>query len=234
MIRTIREHTFFRGPLRPSSYVLDLGAHRGEFAREVVRRYGVTCIAVEPAAEQAGEIERDGVRVRQMAIATEPGDLVLYVAENPEGSSVVVGRDAAIRSETVHGIPLATLLEHEHVESVALAKVDIEGAELGMFMQTPDEALRRVAQFSVEFHTFTGALTDADVERIAARLQALGFAAIRFSAGHHNWLFFQPGRCGVGTLELLVTRYLVRNARGATVRAGRQLSRAAARRSRPR
>ena len=224
MITTIREHTFFRGPLRPSSYVVDLGANRGEFAREIVRRYGVSCVAVEPTAELARGIAGDGVRVRQVAIADHPGDLLLYVAENPEASSVVVGADQAVRTETVPGVPLAALLEQEKIGSVALAKVDIEGAELGMFMHTPDEVLRRFAQFTVEFHTFTGALAEGDVRRISARLRGLGFDAIRFSAGDHNWLFFNPDRCGVHGPELLLTRYVIRNVRGAAIRVARRFS----------
>jgi FkbM family methyltransferase len=225
MITTIREHTFFRQALVASAYVLDLGANRGEFAREVARRFDVTCIAVEPSAELARKIGDIGVRVRRIAITDEHGDVALHVSENPEASSVVVGDEDAVRTEIVPGMPLEQLLGEEQIDSVALAKVDIEGAELGMFTRTPDHVLRRFAQFSVEFHAFTGALTEDDIRRISARLRQLGFEAIRFSAGHHNWLFFQPERCGVGTPEILLTRYLIRNARGVAVRAARGLSR---------
>jgi FkbM family methyltransferase len=224
MITTIREHTFFRGPLEPGSSVLDLGSNRGDFAREVTRRYAVNCIAVEPTPELAREIASRGVNVRQIAITEEPGELSLYVGENPEASSVVVGEQQALRTEKVPGMPLAMLLEQEKIADVALAKVDIEGAELGLFMRTPDEVLQRIAQFSVEFHAFTGALSDRDVDGIVARLRGLGFEAIRFSAGNHNWLFFQPDRCGVSRGEAIVTRYLIRNARGVAIRAARLFS----------
>jgi FkbM family methyltransferase len=220
MIATVREHTFFQGPLRPSSYVLDLGANRGEFAEEVARRYGVTCIAVEPTSDLAGGIRADGVRVHQLAVGDVNGELTLHVSENPEASSLFAGTDSVIGTEMVSVMTLEALLAHEGIESVALAKVDIEGAELGVFTQTPDEVLRCVAQFSVEFHTFTGALTEGNIKRIASRLRGLGFEYIRFSAGHSNWLFFQPARCNVRRLEVLLTRHVVRNVRGAARRAG--------------
>jgi FkbM family methyltransferase len=220
MIATVREHTFFQGPLRPSSYVLDLGANRGEFAEEVSRRYGVTCIAVEPTSDLAGGIRADGVRVRQLAVADVNGELTLHISENPEASTLCAGAEAVIRTEKVAVRTLEALLAHEGIGSVALAKVDIEGAELGVFSQTPDEVLRCVAQFSVEFHAFTGALTEDDINRVAERLRGLGFEHIRFSAGHENWLFFQPARCDVGRLEVLLTRHVVRNVRGAARRAG--------------
>ena len=220
MIATVRDHTFFQGPLKPSTYVLDLGANSGEFAAELARRYGVTCIAVEPTRDLAGRIRADGVRVRQLAVADVNDELTFHVSENSEASSLFAGTATVIRNETVAVVTLEALLAQEGIGSVALAKIDIEGAELGVFMQTPDEVLRRVAQFSVEFHAFTGALTLDDIDRIAARLRGLGFEQIRFSSGHDNCLFFQPTRCDVGRLEVLLTRYVVRNLRGAARRAG--------------
>ena len=223
MITTIREHTFFRGPLRRGGIVLDLGANRGEFARAVTDRFGVRCIAVEPAPQLARTIAGDGIRVRQIAIAAAAGEVVLYLAENPEASSLLVGQDDAVGTETVPGVPLAELMEQEQLDAVGLAKVDIEGAERDLFLTADDEVLRRVAQFSVEFHVFTGAVTEDDVVRIRRRLEALGFEAIRFSAGHHNWLFFQPARCGVGPAERLFTRHVLRLARGLAVRGARRM-----------
>lgn len=225
MITTIREHTFFRGPLLRGTSVLDLGANRGEFARAVTERFEVTCVAVEPTAQLAQGIAGDGVRVRQIAITGEPGEVVLYVSANPEGSSLVVGQDDAIGTETVPGVPLAALMEQEQLEGVGLAKVDIEGGERDLFLTADADTLRRVAQFSVEFHVFTGALSEGDVVQIRRRLEGLGFEAIRFSAGHHNWLFFQPGRCGVGPGETLLTRHVLRLGRGIAVRGARRLGR---------
>jgi FkbM family methyltransferase len=225
LITTIHEHTFFRGPLREHACVLDLGANRGAFARAVTARFPVTCVAVEPTDELARGISGDRIRVRRAAIARERGPLQLFVTENPEASSVVVGDADAIRTEEVPGIPLGDLLAEEQLSSVALAKVDIEGGERDMFLGTDDEVLRRVAQFSVEFHIFTGALTEADVKAIRAWLHRIGFEAIRFSAGHHNWLFFQPNRCRVRQPEIVLTRHLIRPARGAAIRAARHVSR---------
>ncbi len=221
LITTIREHTFFRGPLESPSYVLDLGANRGDFSRGVTERFEVTCIAVEPTEELASGIAGERIRVRQAAITAEPGEVVLYVSDNPEASSLTVGGPDAVSTESVPGIPLKELLDEEQVEAVALVKVDIEGAERDMFMTADDQTLQRVAQFTVEFHVFTGALTDADVKAIRDRLKGLGFEGIRFSAGHHNWLFFQPSRCGVGRAEIFFTRRLLRWLRGAAVRAAR-------------
>lgn len=223
MIKTIREHTFFPGPLRPGSSVLDLGANRGDFALEVTRRYPVACVAVEPTAALAESISGAGIRVRRLAISARPGEVRLYVADNPEASSIVVGAGVASHVETVKALTLSELLDDEQLEEVALAKVDIEGAERDLLLQTPPEVLRRCAQISVEFHVFTGALSDADVESIVLRLRQIGFESIRFSASHHNWLFFQPLRCEVGSTEILFTRYVVRNVRGLAVRAARRV-----------
>lgn len=227
MIATVRDHTFFARNLSPSSYVLDLGSNRGDFAVEVVRRYGVRCVAVEPTDDLAAAIPDDDerVRVRRVAVADRDGELELHVDENPESSNVFGIGSSAVRTETVPGRTLASLLAEEGIDEVALAKVDIEGAELGLLMETPDDVLRRIAQFTVEFHDFTGAMTAADIDRVVSRLRDLGFESIRFSAGHGNWLFFQPERVGVGPARVVLTRHVIRNVRGVAVRLRRRLRR---------
>ncbi len=225
MICTIREHTFFRQPLRTGSQVLDLGANRGEFAREVATRFGATCLAVEPTPELAQAISAPGVRVRQAAVSGSSGEVSLFISDNPEASSITVASGDPVRVQSVPAVSLGDLLEQEKLADLALAKVDIEGAERDVFLQTPDDVLTRVAQFTVEFHVFTGALSEDDVTRIVRRLDGLGFHAIRFSAGHHNWLFFQPRRCAVGSGEEALTRHVVRNARGVSVRVARRFGR---------
>jgi hypothetical protein len=58
-------------------------------------------------------------------------------------------------------------------------KVDIEGAEFGMFDATPDAQLDRIDQMTVEFHDFLDPSLGAHVEAIDTRLGRLGFQRIR-------------------------------------------------------
>lgn len=217
MITTIRDHTFFTNRLGPDSIVLDLGANRGEFAQEITRRYGVSCLAVEPNSELAGSITpTDRIRVRRLAIADRDGPVDLQVSDETEASSLYgVSIGAHLRTEEVPGMSFSSLLVEEGLHQVDLAKVDIEGAEVPLFLATPADVLKRVAQFNVEFHDFTGAVSADQMRQVIRRLTGLGFRAIKFSRINHNWLFFQLHRSGVRTIEAMATRYVVRNVRGA-------------------
>lgn len=217
MITTIRDHTFFTNRLGPDSIVLDLGANRGEFAQEITQRYGVFCLAVEPNGELAHSIvPTDRIRVRHLAIADHDGPVDLHVSSEIEASSLYsISAGAQLRTEEVPGSTFSSLLVEERLHQVDLVKVDIEGAEVPLFLSTPADVLRRVAQFNVEFHDFTGAVSTAQMRQVIDRLARLGFRAIKFSRINHNWLFFQLDRSGVRTVEAVAMKYVVRNVRGA-------------------
>jgi FkbM family methyltransferase len=210
VVTTIREHTFFANPVGPGAVVLDLGAHNGEFARGVTERFGARCIAVEASAEMAAKIAAtDRIEVRHAAIAGHDGEATLNLAANYEASSIH-GGEAARGTESVTAMTLASLLDREGLDQVALAKVDIEGAEIGLFDGTPDEVLLHVAQFTVEFHDSNGLISTSDIDRVSERLRELGFGETRFTRGNHNTLFFQPDRCGVSKTQAAYARYVAR------------------------
>lgn len=217
MITTIRDHTFFANRLCPDSIVLDLGANRGEFAQEIARRYGASCLAIEPNRELAESIApTDRIRVRHLAIADRDGAVDLQVSDEIEASSLYgVSIGSHVRTEEVAALTFSSLLVQEDLHQVDLVKVDIEGAEVPLFLSTPADVLRRVAQFNVEFHDFTGAVSADQMRQVIQRLTALGFRAIKFSRINHNWLFFQLDQSGVHMIEALATKYVVRNVRGA-------------------
>jgi FkbM family methyltransferase len=125
---------------------------------------------------------------------------------DPQGTVVVPGKT------------LATFFSEQGIDRVDLMKIDIEGAEVGVFESTSDEVLRRIRQMSIEFHDEHGFMTRQQFEQIRTRLLDLGFCGIKFSSNNTNWLFFRPEVAGPITRAYV--RYLVRNARGALRRAG--------------
>jgi FkbM family methyltransferase len=207
-LATVEEHTFLAGPLGPSAIVLDLGANRGAFANEVIERFGVSCLAVEPLREHARNIPQH-IAVRELAIGGRNGRSSFHVSADPE-SSRLEGSSEFTRTEWVRVVTFETFLKEEGLGRVDLVKVDIEGAEKQLFEDTSDDALRAVGQFTVEFHDFLGLLSPEDIARIVARLRGLGFYTIKFTRGNYNWLFFQPDRCAVE--HPLLLQYVTRNA----------------------
>jgi FkbM family methyltransferase len=224
MITTIRDHTLFTNCLHPGAVVIDLGAHKGEFSQSITERFGVTCVAVEANPSLASSIpERPRVDVLNVAITETDGSVEFHVDEDKrEASSVYRSAvpDQSRLTQRVDGLSFGSMLSRIDEDTVALVKVDIEGAEIPLLLKTPDEHLSRVAQFSVEFHDFIGLGTREDIASVRERMSKLGFRSIRFSRTNQNWLFFQPALCELKPAEAPLTKWVVRNGRGLGRRLG--------------
>jgi len=169
-------HSFFADHLTPHSTVVDLGLNTGEFALPLIRRYGCQVIGVEAASEPLERLRpAANLDVEHAAIADRDGTVALFSAEWYPTSIGELGHD---RIASVRGLKLDTLLD-PCAPRIDLMKVDIEGAEFGMFDTTPDAELDRIDQMTVEFHDFLDPSRLAHVEAIHARLRRLGFQRIR-------------------------------------------------------
>lgn len=216
-IATIRGHTFLTKPLQPGALVLDFGANRGDFARQLTERFDVKCYSVEANPDLFSQIrKRDRVNLNNYAIAGTDAPVTFYLSENCEMSSVnqAVAKTNQ-RPVTVPGKTLASFLADHSIQSVDLLKLDIEGAERMMFDAASDDLLQRISQITIEFHDFLNAYPASEVDRMAGRLKSIGFVAVKFSRSNMNWLFYQPKRCGVGTVSGWMLKYPTRWARWA-------------------
>lgn len=168
-------HTFISNKLNVSSVVLDLGANRGNFAREVFERWGCNVHAVEPTPELAMKLQSiDGIQVHQKAVSAMGGDVFFSIdPANCEASCIVDAPNE--NSILVSGETLNALLEK--IGRVDLVKMDVEGAEVGILNCTPDSVLQKLPQISVEFHDFKqgAGITREMVLEVFARKKKLGF-----------------------------------------------------------
>ena len=175
-IETIHWHTLHPRYLGPESVVLDLGANIGQFAQAIAKRFGCRCVAVEPSPKLFDVIPNiPRISKLQTAVADKSGVMPFHIAPHSVASSLV--RAALSDTETIE-VPvcsLADLLAQLKLCRVDLLKVDIEGAEIGMFAACPDEILTQIAQISVEFHDFCGITSPVEVTRTLERLHELGF-----------------------------------------------------------
>ncbi len=211
-VESVLQHTVHPRYITAASQVIDLGANCGAFAQRIVERFGCACIAVEPAPDLFADIP-DGPKLRklQLAIAGENGEIELQLSERSTANSIF--KRSGVHQDAVR-VPCRTLdtfladLGWEHVD---LLKVDIEGAEIDMFMGCSDEALKGVGQITVEFHDFIGLSTEAEVGAVLERLAGLGFRSIRMSRKHNKdvWLINQP-MTGISDGELWRIEHMVR------------------------
>ena len=110
-------------------------------------------------------------------------------------------------------VTLRELRRRAGIDRIDLLKVDIEGAEIGMFDDCSDEELRSIGQITVEFHAFLFPEQQAAVTRIRERMAHIGFWVLPFSLDSTDVLFLNR-RTGVSSLAVAYLRSFVRYGRG--------------------
>lgn len=221
----ISGHTFIPALLPPDAVVLDLGANKGTFSREVSRRFGWKCYAVEPNPVVCAQIEEDHLVRRLNAAASDSNsNIVLFISPNSEESSIEpVPRRNIEKQIEVNSYTLSQLMHELDLSHVDLLKVDVEGAELKLFAAASDGLLQGIRQIAIEFHELTGQTPLAEVQMLLSRFRRLGFEVIRMSFTHYaDVLCINRSLCKARWSQMVGIRYVSKNIR-AVHRASRWL-----------
>ena len=212
----VNGHTFFSDHLGASSHVLDLGANRGAFAREIRSRFGCQCVCVEPNPQLWRDLTKlDGIQALNVAVSDAPGSVRLHLSANSEASSVLTPESTVDRVTGAIDVTAVTLegcIQQLGWERCDLVKVDIEGAEIAALTAASDDVLRSIPQLTVEFHDFCGISTREEVRRTADRLRRLGFSEMSmWWRAHGDVLFVQREKLGISLPSFLAAKYWLRN-----------------------
>lgn len=218
LITTIRGHSFYTGLVNRESVVVDLGAHKGEFSSEMSNSFGCKCYLVEALPSLFSQIgEATLLKKYNFAMAGHDEPVELFVSQNLEGSTITgssaAGSNGAV---TVDGVTLGAFMARAGISAIDLLKMDIEGAEIGLFAAASDDILSNIKQITVEFHDFVpGGISTQQVTDIKNRLQDLGFAVIKFSRSlNTDVLFINRRLSGMSTMEYWYIKYVVKYTRG--------------------
>ena len=171
--------------LSPGDVVVDIGANIGCFAVESARIVGPSgkVFAVEPEAHTYGRLV-ENIRLNRLsqiapilcAIAGKTGVAELRV---PRGASLftsmygkVDGRSVDGELQRVECFELEELFETHNIRSVALLKLDCEGAEHKIIETISPKLAQRITNVIIEFHRVPG----SDIRESIDNLKALGYA----------------------------------------------------------
>jgi FkbM family methyltransferase len=147
--------------IEPSSAprtILDLGANVGQAAIYFRMRFpSARIVSVEPASESFSLLSRNvrgdsGIELRRCAVTGRDGVVQLrkyHLSWINHVSSERVD-DPNVLAEDVEGLSLGSLLDAAGLETVDLVKVDIEGLEYEVFVESP--ALQRIGMLVGEVH----------------------------------------------------------------------------------
>jgi FkbM family methyltransferase len=194
-IGLVEEHYIVTSALSEKSTVVDLGANLGRFSCALAERFHCSCVALEPAPENAAHIpQHPRVRVVQGAIAAKSGAGELQLASDCTANRLALPGNGNAASITVALLDYSSLLQAAGIRQVDLLKVDVEGAEWDFFDSLTDADLLSIGQITVEFHDFIEELGEARrTWKIYQRLLGLGFRCVEDPArGSYNVLFVHP------------------------------------------
>jgi FkbM family methyltransferase len=153
-----------------NSTVVDVGAHKGYFSAYALLHGAKRVISYEPERENfefltqtAGSFLEHGSRweTNRMAVAASEGEVELRIDPASWAHSIVpIETSRAIPSTDVQVVACRAMVDL--LESVALnapedrliVKIDAEGAECEMVLDTPKDAWRVVDEVLIEVHDF--------------------------------------------------------------------------------
>ncbi len=193
----VSEHHFISSWLEAGNdkgklLVVDLGMNEGAFSREILRRYGkarVVAVEANPRLASAAPQPR-GLHCYNHAIAPENGPVTFGIDPDNSTASSLNATGGNSEKVTVEGIRFADFIQQAGIENdiVDLLKIDIEGAEIELFEQTPAHFFVNIRQICIEFHAFLHPQHLPRIAKIIARMEALDFHCVDFTTNFQDVL----------------------------------------------
>jgi FkbM family methyltransferase len=163
-------------PLPPGATVIDIGANIGMFAVFAAKAMrAARVVAFEPFTESFGMLSRNASRNQltaiepvQLGIAGQAGTRTLHM-QGRHGVHSLFGDGEAI---TIECITLASAFERFAIERCGFLKLDCEGAEYEILLNTPAAILARIDRLALEYHDW---MTDHRHDELTALFERNGF-----------------------------------------------------------
>lgn len=174
--------------LSTSALVLDVGGYEGQWASDIVARFGCRVHVFEPVPQYALKIERRFAR--NPLVTVHPFGLSVEDARvhaNLAGDSTSHVRSRSGDDITIELRGAEAVFRDLDIKHVDLMKLNIEGAEYALLDHLIETGLiNRIADLQVQFHDL-GAGSAEDVTRLRARLAASHDPTFVFDFVWENW-----------------------------------------------
>lgn len=210
MIDKICEHTFIRKLIKNNSIVLDLGANKGEFSKTISEKFGCKIYAVEPVPHLFKLIEEtDFIKKILVAVAGKSGVMNIHLPDDRCATTYNKKMGINEKSINVEALSLGDLMRKFGINKIDLIKMDVEGEEIPILESLEPEELRKINQWTIEFHDFLYPEMHKAVENIKRKIINSGFFCIPFSITNNgDILFIKKG--SISFLTFIYLKYFLR------------------------
>jgi FkbM family methyltransferase len=190
----------YRPAFGDGSTVVDVGCgYDAEFSRHMIERYGVRALGIDPTrkhGESLKMLERNTAgRFRHvpLAVSRVRGLVTFHESRQNESGSILPThsnvRNDAITTYDVESTDLTHLPERLGLARVDILKLDLEGAEYGLFDGLGKAELSPFQQIFLECHHHCTDHTIQETNALVESICRAGFEA--FSSDKHNFLFYR-------------------------------------------
>ncbi|MFC1932958.1 FkbM family methyltransferase [Chloroflexota bacterium] len=201
-----REYSDFF-PFYEDSVIVDVGAHYGYFSLFASKNSdrNSSIIAIEPVKENYEILCKNitdcglsNIKTVNMALSDTQGIQDIFKSRSHNCSSF--SKDSNLlsshQSEKVETLTLSDLFEKFNLQRIDFVKMDCEGAEYPVLLNSDTDTLSRIRTISIEFHDlktkeFTG-------NRLARHLEKCGFRIVKFT--------YSPTRMNLNYGKLIATK----------------------------
>jgi len=173
-----------RQPIPRGAVVVDIGANVGVFSLFAARTARMV-YALEPASSNFSRLVANTSRAQnvapmRMACGGNDGSAVLDLSSNPVSFSLMTHSSG--NSETVEVVTLASLFDRLKIAKCDFLKLDCEGAEFDIILNSAPALIRGIPRIVMEYHDY---LSERFSHRdLLQRLESLGFRVRIYN--HHE------------------------------------------------
>lgn len=170
------EHSYYPDLISEKPVLFDLGACYGAFSKHFLEFFPaakITLVEANPTNFKKIDIQDEHCIILNKALSLKSENIVFYEDENSsQNGSVLFNYFDGIKHE-IETTNLEKLFkEYDHID---LVKMDIEGAEWELLLNTSAETLQKMNQLTVEFHDFIEKDKRSLTRQCVKRLKSLGF-----------------------------------------------------------
>ena len=176
-------------PFYEDAVILDVGAHVGYFSLFASINSGshARIIAVEPDEKNYHTLQRNvidaqrkNIEALHIALSDHNGDVELFQGNSVNHSLISnYALNEGRRSKTtVKSLTLDEMMKRTQIDHVDFLKLDCEGAEYAILLNTPQEVFNNIHAISMEFHDLKDVRYTGQVLR--NQLIQLGYQVVKF------------------------------------------------------
>ncbi|MEZ4799085.1 MAG: FkbM family methyltransferase [Flavobacteriales bacterium] len=191
-------------PFYEDCTIVDIGGHFGYFSLFALKNSGVDSkiYVFEPDPENfkvlSENIKNSKIISSNKGVSSFVGATTLYLGNSTNHSII---SDYALNNPetkiiTIQTVSLAYFMQQNGLSQIDFLKMDCEGAEYDIILNSDDKTLQKVRVYSLEFHDTKRA--DQTANKLIERLSNLGYKVAKFA--------YEPTNMGLNYGKLIMVK----------------------------